>query len=640
MLALVVVTLTASAQITIFSDGFESVQKIVYDSLTDWQGNALAPIGDDGLIEVVGQVFVVPEKQRSLERFSLILASDERDTSGQSLFFRGVIMPWNGDRAAGPVLFESQLAELPPSTLSAQEYVFATDGLLLEPGETYVAFFNANTENWDSNPTWAAIAYQPEDQVPGGGVWVIDTDTDELLLTASAWDGTFNAGDLATRLVFAPPVLLSGLSLSNGALKSPFDPEKFTYDADVSAGTSSTTVTAIAARADATIEINGLPVQSGVASDPIAVGAGVTLIEVSVTSADGASTFLYTMNLESNSYELAVPNLVGLQEPVAREIIELAELVVGDIGTAASETVPAGEVISQDPTAGSLVSSGSAVDLVVSFGLPRVSVPDVSGLSRPAAQTALESASLIIGQVSGVESATIPVDEVLDQSPGAGELVAPGTAIDLSISVGPIGIVVPDVTGELQAIAEGSITTASLVVGEVARVNSATVSEGSIISQTPEAGSLAAPGWAVDLDVSSGIGRIVPFAGPDPPDTSLIDTLPVDTDTGLPIVIAIDGLDMLVDTELKDPLTGLAQCVDWILACVDMPAGRDFDDCVRSAPSCSTSEPWLEDGQCCPSACYADYSAQRISGSEPLKALTDVFLIDSSCYPGMSELLQ
>ena len=85
MSALFLLSLTASAQITIFSDGFESVQKVIYDSLSDWQGNALAPIGDDGLIEVVGQVFVAPEKQRSLEQFSLILASDERDASGQSL---------------------------------------------------------------------------------------------------------------------------------------------------------------------------------------------------------------------------------------------------------------------------------------------------------------------------------------------------------------------------------------------------------------------------------------------------------------------------------------------------------------------------------------------------------------------------
>ena len=45
-----------------------------------------------------------------------------------------------------------------------------------------------------------------------------------------------------------------------------------------------------------------------------------------------------------------------------------AGLTVGTVSTANSDTVPAGAVISQNPTAGSTVAPGSAVDLLVSLG--------------------------------------------------------------------------------------------------------------------------------------------------------------------------------------------------------------------------------------------------------------------------------
>ncbi len=65
-----------------------------------------------------------------------------------------------------------------------------------------------------------------------------------------------------------------------------------------------------------------------------------------------------------------VPDVVGDDEAVATAEIEYVGLVVGAITTAASETVPAGEVISSDPIAGTEVEVGSAVNLVVSSGPP------------------------------------------------------------------------------------------------------------------------------------------------------------------------------------------------------------------------------------------------------------------------------
>ena len=65
---------------------------------------------------------------------------------------------------------------------------------------------------------------------------------------------------------------------------------------------------------------------------------------------------------------VSVPNVVGQEQTTAQSAITAASLSVGAVTLAASDTVPAGRVISQTPTAGTLVSSGSAVALVVSSG--------------------------------------------------------------------------------------------------------------------------------------------------------------------------------------------------------------------------------------------------------------------------------
>jgi hypothetical protein len=63
-----------------------------------------------------------------------------------------------------------------------------------------------------------------------------------------------------------------------------------------------------------------------------------------------------------------VPDVVGLVQAEAEAAIVSAGLVVGNITVQTSCTVPAEEVISQDPDAGTSVAMGSAVDLAISLG--------------------------------------------------------------------------------------------------------------------------------------------------------------------------------------------------------------------------------------------------------------------------------
>ena len=70
----------------------------------------------------------------------------------------------------------------------------------------------------------------------------------------------------------------------------------------------------------------------------------------------------------SSGSMVEVPDVVNLPQAAAETVITDALLTVGTVSTANSDSVPAGDVISQDPAAYTSVPSGSAVDIVVSLG--------------------------------------------------------------------------------------------------------------------------------------------------------------------------------------------------------------------------------------------------------------------------------
>ncbi|MGN6243633.1 MAG: Stk1 family PASTA domain-containing Ser/Thr kinase [Motilibacteraceae bacterium] len=91
-----------------------------------------------------------------------------------------------------------------------------------------------------------------------------------------------------------------------------------------------------------------------------------------------------------------------------------------------SETVPAGSVISQSPTGGTLYR-GDTVTLVVSQGPPLVEVPDVRDMKASEARKVLEKAGFRVEQ-----RGTRILDRVLGQSPGAGEKAPKGSVVTIT----------------------------------------------------------------------------------------------------------------------------------------------------------------------------------------------------------------
>jgi serine/threonine-protein kinase len=118
-----------------------------------------------------------------------------------------------------------------------------------------------------------------------------------------------------------------------------------------------------------------------------------------------------------------IPNVAGGTYAQAQAALQALGLVATE-STTSSVNYPAGQVDHTDPAIGTQVPPGSTVTVYVSTGPPTVQVPNVSGDTVAAAQTALQAAGLKLGQVYG---------------PSGGRVFAtvpePGTTVNVGSSV-------------------------------------------------------------------------------------------------------------------------------------------------------------------------------------------------------------
>ena len=208
--------------------------------------------------------------------------------------------------------------------------------------------------------------------------------------------------------------------------------------------------------------------------------------------------------ISSGPQMVTVPNVEGLTQDAATTAITAAKLTGGTVTQQSSNTVAAGNVISQDPPSGNSVAQGSSVNLVVSSGPQMVIVPNVEGLTQDAATTAITGTKLMVGTVTQQSSNMVATGNVISQDPPSGNSVAQGSRVNLVISSGPQMVTVPNVEGLTQDAATTAITAAKLTGGTVTQQTSNTVATGNVISQDPPSGNSVAQGSRVNLVISSG----------------------------------------------------------------------------------------------------------------------------------------
>ena len=135
---------------------------------------------------------------------------------------------------------------------------------------------------------------------------------------------------------------------------------------------------------------------------------------------------------------IEVPDFVDLSLSEATDLIGRLGLELGVVAEEYSETTPEGFVISQSVRVGSRVEQGERVDLVVSLGVESdtVTVPDFIGLYFWEAFELIHTANLGLGWFEEEYDEGVEEGYVISQSLRAGDVVDPGTVIDLVISLG------------------------------------------------------------------------------------------------------------------------------------------------------------------------------------------------------------
>jgi hypothetical protein len=132
-----------------------------------------------------------------------------------------------------------------------------------------------------------------------------------------------------------------------------------------------------------------------------------------------------------------VPDLTNTSVSVAAPAsLAAASLVLGAISYATNGVIINGNIITQSPAPGTTVVIGSAVDVVISSGLPTLIVPDLFGLTQSEAIVLLLSLGLVPGAIGSAPSQFVPPNLVQVQNPTAGAPVAVGTIVSFVLSLG------------------------------------------------------------------------------------------------------------------------------------------------------------------------------------------------------------
>ena len=163
---------------------------------------------------------------------------------------------------------------------------------------------------------------------------------------------------------------------------------------------------------------------------------------------------------------------------------------------------------------------------VISLPQPPISVPSVTGLDVPTARSRLGEVGLLLKRGPSRFSETAPAGSVVDQLPGPGALVQPGTTIVVAISAGSDTFPMPDVTGLSLASATAKLRAKGLAV-QVERVAS-TAASGTVLTTVPGPGVDVTTADTVTLEVSGGkaartnlllpfdLGSVIVVLDPDP----------------------------------------------------------------------------------------------------------------------------
>ena len=207
--------------------------------------------------------------------------------------------------------------------------------------------------------------------------------------------------------------------------------------------------------------------------------------------------------LFSNRADVTIINFVGmtLDEYRASEYNTLLKLQEAE---EYNSTYPAGTIIRQNPKAGRTVKEGQKITLTVSLGTQYVTIPETKNMVAEDAEQTLKDMGLNVLQ-KPMQDNTVANGAVIYTSPAAGETVEGDSTVILYVSRAVISNTnyVPSVTGKTLEDAKNDLKVLNFSVRTIEQAS--TEPAGTVLSQSPAAGTEAKVTTIVTLVVSTGV---------------------------------------------------------------------------------------------------------------------------------------
>lgn len=173
-----------------------------------------------------------------------------------------------------------------------------------------------------------------------------------------------------------------------------------------------------------------------------------------------------------------------------------------------------GIILSQSPEAGSKITEGSTVTLVVAASEKDITMPNVYGLTLEMAEQTLKQSKLSIFKAMKINSDTVEEGKVIYTDPKANSIVSGDQEITIYVSDGPSTttiekIKVPDIIGLTKSGAREFLTKYGFTNVEF-KTQDSTYPKDVVISQSPSVGSSAKATDKITVIVSTGVTTTEP----------------------------------------------------------------------------------------------------------------------------------
>ena len=207
--------------------------------------------------------------------------------------------------------------------------------------------------------------------------------------------------------------------------------------------------------------------------------------------------------LFSNRDDVTIINFVGqtLDEYRASEYNTLLKLQEAE---EYNSTYPAGTIIRQNPKAGRTVKEGQQITLTVSLGTQYVTIPETKNMVAEDAEQTLKDMGLNVLQ-KPMQDSTVASGAVIYSSPSSGETVEGGSTVILYVSRAVVNStnLIPTLTGKTIDAARADVRGLNFSIRVVEQPSDQP--EGTVLSQSPAAGTDARISTVITLVVSTGV---------------------------------------------------------------------------------------------------------------------------------------